>query len=509
MTAANNPDEKSENLAGSQGQDFVYDDPNGAIEQTEYEHDPNYVPEREFVLMPLFRRIGEIFGTRRRGAEQEYIYRREPDAEPVQRVAEPEPISSAPYQAAAEHEFVAPAESFVPAASEDVLGIESETMPEPLMADPFSAEREEIEPEPLIVQQAAEPQPETALAEQLESEPVVAHEPYFEQGPVVAHEPYFEPEPPAQQQFAAPEPEPEIVTQAAEEPIAISPVAPAQPEVRSLAARVAHPQPTPARPVLTQEDIKELVAPIREAAREAAARISTAVTQAAEWLQNKEEEILRRAEMSISARSAISQPEEAKTQPTEADSKLDTVESPALQRELAWRDERAAPSRAFMGQPVSAVPPSSSAQMRPKLVRKPARVPFWKRIDWSQEFTPRRVAVLGAVAMAMLMVLGISMARRPASSVLPEQQQQTRALQPGGVTLTTHPVTRTRRTVQAQSKPAAAVPAQSATSAPHRQQRAVSDEGPDVVTHYYNKPKPSPSRQATVAGGVRHYSDMQ
>ena len=504
MTESNNPDEKSEKLAGSQGQDFVYDDPNGAIEQTEYEHDPNYVPEREFVLMPLFRRIGAMFGIRRRGEEQEYIYRPESVAEPVQmREAEPEPVSSAPYQAPAEHEFAAPAESFVPAASEDVLGIESETMPEPLVADPFSTERafsrerEEIEPEPLIVQQAAQPQPEPAIAEQLESEPVVAYEEYFE------------PEPPAAQQLPTFEPEPEMVAQAAEEPIAISPVAPAQPEVQSFAARVAHPEPTPTRRVLTQEDIKELVAPIREAARDAAAKISTAVTQAAEWLQNKEEEILRRAEMSISARSAGNQPEAVKTQPTEADSKLDTVESPALQRELAWRDERAVPSRAFMGQPVSAAPPSSPAQMRPKLVRKPARVPFWKRIDWSQEFTPRRVAVLGAVVMAMLMVLGISMARRPASSVLPEQHQRTRALQPGGVTLTTHPVTRTTRTVPPQSKPAAAVPAQSAASAPHRQQRAVSNDGPDVVTHYYNKPKPSPTHQATVAGGVRHYSDMQ
>ena len=39
-------------------------------------YDQNYEPEREFVLMPLFRRIGEMLGLRR-NQEPEYIYESE------------------------------------------------------------------------------------------------------------------------------------------------------------------------------------------------------------------------------------------------------------------------------------------------------------------------------------------------------------------------------------------------------------------------------------------------
>jgi FtsZ-interacting cell division protein ZipA len=132
--------------------------------------------------------------------------------------------------------------------------------------------------------------------------------------------------------------------------------------------------------------------------------------------------------------------------------------------------------------------------------------PLWSRVDLAKQFTPQRVAVLGAVAMAVLMVLGISVARRPAASMLP-QQPQVRSIQPGGVTLTTHqhrsaPVG--VRRVQGRT----AAPAPGASRPVPRQQSAASYSEPDVVTHYYQKEKPSPVHQATVAG-VRHFSDME
>jgi hypothetical protein len=182
-------------------------------------------------------------------------------------------------------------------------------------------------------------------------------------------------------------------------------------------------------------------------------------------------------------------------------STLQQTEVPAVQRELAWRDRNPdfIAAREPLPQPIQFV-------AKPDRPLAPPSVPFWKRINWAEEFTPKRVAVLGGLAMAVLLVLGISLARRPASSVLPEQQ--TRSLEPGGVTVTTHPV-------------AAPIPAQvlrkaSATERPapvpqHRSPRAGAgayDDGPDVIIHHYDTAKkPSPVKQTTVAG-VRHYSDM-
>lgn len=105
--------------------------------------------------------------------------------------------------------------------------------------------------------------------------------------------------------------------------------------------------------------------------------------------------------------------------------------------------------------------------------------------------------------MAILMVLGISFARHPASSDLP---QQTRSIEPGGVTVTTHPQTAPAPVIRAEKKPAVV----KEYVEPHRTRRSAVDNEPDVVTHYYNqKPKPSPSHPMTAAAGVRHYSDMQ
>jgi hypothetical protein len=173
----------------------------------------------------------------------------------------------------------------------------------------------------------------------------------------------------------------------------------------------------------------------------------------------------------------------------------ETVEAPALQRERAWRESE---------QPK----PAATKVSGPRLVstNKQKSLPLWKRVDWSRQFTPQRVAILGAAAMAILMVLGISFARRPAGSMLPEQQQ-VRNIQPGGVTLTTHQ----RRAVPAalpQTRRQTVAPAAMARRPLARPQRAATYSEPDVVTHYYKKEKPSPTHQSTVAG-VPHFSDME
>jgi hypothetical protein len=108
--------------------------------------------------------------------------------------------------------------------------------------------------------------------------------------------------------------------------------------------------------------------------------------------------------------------------------------------------------------------------------------------------------------MAVLLVLGVSLGRRPASSVLPQHQQQTRSLEPGGVTVTTQPVT-LRQSAPQSVQPPAVRPSPVSRRA-HRTAGDREDDGPEVVTHYYNTgKKPSPVKQTTVAG-VKHYSDM-
>lgn len=452
--------ESSPNHSSEEQQNLTYDDPNTPQEQ---EYDPNYVPEREFVLMPLFRRIGEMLGIRRKNED----WAPEPAVSQTS-MAEPEHLSTSAARVPDEQDL-SPSPVMQlgveapPIPDSDVLGIEEEFVHEPSSEQPepvMAAEVPEPKAEPVLTAHdvPAEPKPAIVYHEQIEPEPAVAY---------VGEEAL--PEPIASEQHAV------------------------VPPVDLVAIRQTRPQPTPARPVLTQEDIAQLIAPITEAAREAAAKISAAMSQAAEWLHTKEEEIVRRAELALeSKRAGVSQPSAADAPKWESDS------APALQREAAWIESG--------GIPVARAKEARPAERRP-LVIKPKRPVLWKRIDWAQEFTPKRVAVLGGVAMAMLMVVGVSLARRPASSVLPHET--THVLQSGGVTLTTHP-----RTTAALPSPTSA--AKQATPASQRQsvaptrgaRRAAYDDGPDVVTHYYNKQKPSPVHQSTVAG-VKHYSDME
>jgi hypothetical protein len=208
-------------------------------------------------------------------------------------------------------------------------------------------------------------------------------------------------------------------------------------------------------------------------------------------LRAREEETLRRAELALESKRADASRAHLTGAP-----KWESDQAPASQPEAGWRER---------GETLVARAKEARPAERWPVALKPRRPALRKRIDWAQEFTPKRVAVLGGVAMAMLMVVGISLARRPASSVLP--QQQTHVIQPRGVTLTTHPRTTAPSTTPAvqQAKPA---PQRQAVAPAHSSKRAAYNNNyPDVVTHYYSKQKPSPAHQSTVAG-VKHYSDM-
>jgi hypothetical protein len=265
----------------------------------------------------------------------------------------------------------------------------------------------------------------------------------------------------------------------------------------SMAAHIETMPPAAPNAPMTQQDIQDLAAQIREAT----ARISAVVAQAAAWLHTKEEEILRRTEMPlepekpVETRSQAAQVDAAPVISLPTPNQVSNSELPALQREVAWHGEREH-SPTVAAQPLTPAPRKSHLS----LVSKPAALASWRRIDWAQQFAPKRVAILGAALMAILLILGISLARRPAADVLP---QQTRAIDQGGVTLTTHP----QSAVVTKAQPASQ--AASARPAPRPQARRTSsyNDGPDVVTHYYGKPKPSPIRQ-TAASGVHHYSDM-
>jgi hypothetical protein len=443
------------------------------------EYDLKYEPEREFVLMPLFRRIGEMLGIRR-SPEPEYVYQPEQDAQqPVLRTVEPQQEVVLPETAIQYSEPQLPAETQVltesalpdqpyqenvthDQAEEDVLQLEPRTQQH--ASDNVVHESSEEFPQQYSEPIEIETQPEfTAPSQETADEPLIA----------------------ARSEAPEMEPARSVVE---EWPVPVQPASPS--------TATAHKR--------SPEEVRQLVAPLREAA----VKITAIVAQAAEWLRAKEEEFLRSAE-TIAAESKQEQ-QSLRSASTQLDSRvedstasrpLQQTEVPAVQRELAWRDR----SADLMGarEPLPAPIRFVAKPDRPLV---PPAVPFWKRVNWAEEFTPKRVAVLGGLAMAILLVLGISFARRPASSVLPEQQ--TRSLEPGGVTVTTHPAAapvhpQVLRKASAAERPSP-VPR-------HRAPRATADDyddGPDVIIHHYDTAKkPSPVKQTTVAG-VRHYSDM-
>jgi len=480
MTASNSPDENPypPKEAGShEPTGFVYDDPSAPPEA-----EPTYVPEREFVLMPLFRRIGELLGIRRH-EEPEYIYESTAEGLHVQVDPARQIAGFGRQEAAVVHEEP----TLVP---EPVQNLASHWEP------PTAGSTPEPEVVPNLVEhiafQAQAPAPETR-PEPFEAEEIEAGSAHFE--PSHQYEATAEAHPP--------ETSPQVLEAGA-------PTAQQRQPKRQKAA--------PQGP----DEIDEAIAILREAG----SKVSTAISQAMEWLSAKEAELVRQAERSLapapkrrrvpgSAGSATprqparltesmpaplaeaSEPEIAPESPSAP--KSEPLQFPSLQREVAWKGM----AESAAGQPVATPqPPSYPVRPRPALVPRRPQVPFWKHIDWAGEFTPKRVAVLGGVVMALLIVAGITFARRPASDVLPPQ---THAIHPGGVTLTTHPAATT--TARAPQHHRVVPPAQRAVApAPRRPQRAPAYDEPDVVTHYY-KQKPSPSKQSTVAG-VKHYSDV-
>jgi hypothetical protein len=436
-------------------QDLSYSDSSNS------ELESGYIPEREFVLMPLFRRLGQMFGLRR-NEEPEYVYTPESVAPPPRAVTEAqvEPISASMQTS----EIVEEAPLAPSAVTDDILGIEPKTEEAVAVAQPTFTQSEAVIPTPARFEPAVE-----QVAEQSIQEPAWVESARLD-------EDEFKPQPVEK----------------------LEPVSPA-----SVVAYTETPEPTVPVAPMTRQDAQDLAAQIRDAT----AKISAAVTQAAAWLHTKEEEILRRAEMPLEPEKPVETPRTARFDSApvvslsgrDQASELEKDEVPALQREVAWQSERGQ-STAGIAQPLT----PESRKRRLSLVSKPAGLPVWRRIsriNWAQQFTPKRVAILGASIMAILIVLGISFARHPAADELP---QQTRAIDHGGVTLTTHP-----QTVTATPQPQAARQAGSSKPAPRSQahQARNYDNGPDVVTHYYGKPKPSPIRQ-TATTGVRHYSDV-
>jgi hypothetical protein len=375
---------------------FDPQDPRDSCQQSPDEYD-TYVPEREFVLMPLFRRIGERLGLRRN---------------PLQ---EPIHIAETPIQ--------------------QIENVNAESMiAEPAPVPPASSVAQPAEPE--IVS--------PALNVSSEAEPL---------------------------------------------------------ESKDLADPVSN---------LNKAEAprRSMAAPVTEASR----RVSGALSGAAHWLAEKQEAILQRAKApEIPAEDLLRGPQKEpipfpKTEPVLAIAEparepelgappargLDeSYAVPALQREIAWAEHKQAAVPATAAEQRSAIPSEPAAPV----------ATWWQhRIDWSRYLTSRRVAMLGGLAMAALLILGISLARRPAGDMLP-QQTATQPPEPGGVTLSTHPaVTRAR------PQPRTAEPG--APAHVRRAHAAVDDGGPEVVTHYYHQ-KPSPIHQATASSdGVRHYSDL-
>jgi len=480
MSASTGPDEHPYTAQHSQN---PQDQSLSAKEESPFAYDPDYVPEREFVLMPLFRRIGDMLGLRRRDPEPQLI-----EAEPLEKQEQV-------YSAGAEIPHAQPQEPG-PAEWEALPAMPSlaaQAEPE-LHHDAFGQDLLDSESDLLESAIASrEIDPETELhAERVHSE---AAEQQIQPLSVGEEQPAAE--------LSAP-----LSGQAAEESRNVQSAAVTD-QIQD-ASRVE----TGLRPP-TAEEIQQLVAPLRDAA----AKISATVAQAAEWLRSAEEELLRRVEGTRQTTAPAESDPAVTVVPFEAhtliastpiEPEVVTTEAPGIQREAAWQQR---PVDEFR-QPPDMQPPApiyrnqDHPALKPRLEVVPPRPPFWRRIDWAQEFTPKRVAVLGGLAMAVLLVLGISLARRPASSLLPEQQQ-TRSLQPGGVTVTTHPAPARQVSAQPGRRNAAPERPSPGPQHPRHVQRSAEDDNsePEVVTHYYNGKKPSPVKQTTVAG-VRHYSDM-
>ena len=519
MTASINPDDHSyasKDADPREPQGFVYDNPNAPPTEPE----SGYVPEREFVLMPLLRRIGDLLGIRRR-EEPEYIYETAQEATSLEANARHE-ARKADFNGSADPEPApAPRASQVREPEQEWAQLEPTGLPETV-----SVIREAQPLQTAAIRETPETSP-TQESEHDETLPGRLEQPSF--APASLQSSHEEPLQASPKSFE----ELEALAQHREE-LEHEPVAEVQgppalvhfPEAMA-APSTAQVQPQRRRPAPRRKDeIDEAIAVLREAG----STVSAAISQAVQWLGTKEQELVRKAERSLappktrrtqSAATArnVTQPQGGVSQsaaepvatpntpgpgPAPSVPKWEHLQFPALQREVSWTGQVAPASverRSVNPQPAAQARPA--ARRGPALVQRRPRVPFWKGIDWAAEFTPKRVAVLGGVIMAMLIVAGVTFARRPASEALPPQP---RTIQPGGVTVTTHPKAPAVTAPAQQSRRAGPPAKREVAPASRRATRTAAPEEPDVVTHYY-KQKPSPSKQSTVAG-VKRYSDM-
>lgn len=307
-------------------------------------------------------------------------------------------------------------------------------------------------------------------------------------------------------------------TMASEEmPVQPAPISPQQPAEAELAPMVQFDSdfeiPTDSRSEarLAKADVaqilkRSIVAPLREVST----KLSNRLSGAAQWLEPKIQTLLQHARPSeVGAEVSHNEPipfppvessaydEERQVEATEplpetpAVAEIDEhLTVPALQREMAWEERSSEPHSPMLASEAKSIAPEPAP---------PPVATWWQyHIDWTRYLTSKRVALIGGLAMAALIMLGISLARRPAADMLP-QQTATQGLEPGGVTLSTHPLLTTAHT----PKQKAPIPSHSRTL---KTDASADDGGPEVVTHYYRQ-KPSPVHQATV-NGVHHYSDL-
>src|SRR5262249_26978974 len=312
------------------------------------EPESDYVPEREFVLMPLFRRIGELLGIRR-GEEPEYIHEASQEATRLEANTSHEEQNAGLDGAA----HPAPAR-----------GSHAEHVHEPVQ------EWAQLEPTglPEAIPVIPEPQPSQTAAMHETPETSSIQEPeHSEILPTHLEQPSFAP---ASLQAYQEEPSPASPKSfdEVEVPAAVPEVIAAR---STNEAQQQRRRPAPRR----KDEIDEAIAVLRKAG----SKVSTAISQIVGWLSSKEQELVRSAERSLApapkrrrvqasaARSVTKQPlavsqstaEPAATPSTSetgpeapAVPKWEPLQFPALQREVSWTEQVApAPAERRTSQP--------------------------------------------------------------------------------------------------------------------------------------------------------------
>src|SRR5438270_1135309 len=286
MTASSNPDENSYTPRDANPREpsgFVYEDPGAPATDTE-----SYVPEREFVLMPLFRRIGELLGIRK-PEEPEYIYQTSTEAQPREADFPRESVSPAHEESsqAAMAELRQPEER-------SELWAQSHTAESPTNQPVQWAEQPALEAatdEPVGIQSS-----ESATEIEAPSQGLVADFPAGEAGAQAT--PFAQAEHAEIPPISSWDYSPQCSGQDQAPSVLHIPEDPARvPElVAQRSAAPVQPQRTRVAPKHRQKDeIDETIAALREAA----SKFSAAIAEAVGWLSRKEAQFVRKAERSL------------------------------------------------------------------------------------------------------------------------------------------------------------------------------------------------------------------